>query len=104
MPGKVEGPEIGDALPKIGGDSEVATYAESAQAFYGRVGNSPLASALGTIEVPSGGSCNIGSASLFGGSVSFNHFCEIAPDVLSGLRYLFLAIWAWAAIRLFFTA
>lgn len=83
---------------------EQESFTASTQAFYNRIAQAPLVSALNNIEVPSGGACNIGSANLFGGSISFNHFCEIAPNILSGLTYLFLAIWAWAAIRLFFTA
>lgn len=94
----------GDYLPQIGGGEEVPTYAESLDDFTDRVSNAPIVRGLTSITVPSGGSCSIGSAQLFGGSVSFEDFCTMAPQVLAGLRYLFLAIWAWAAIRLFFTA
>lgn len=94
----------GDYLPEIGGGDEAPTYAESLDDFTDRVSNAPIVRGLTSITVPSGGSCSMGSAQLFGGSVSFNDFCTMAPQVLAGLRYLFLAIWAWAAIRLFFTA
>lgn len=94
----------GDYLPEIGGGDEAPTYAESLDDFTDRVSNAPIVRGLTSITVPSGGTCSMGSAQLFGGSVSFNDFCTMAPEVLAGLRYLFLAIWAWAAIRLFFTA
>lgn len=94
----------GDYLPEIGGGDEAPTYAESLDDFTDRVSNAPIVRGLTSITVPSSGTCSMGSAQLFGGSVSFNDFCTMAPQVLAGLRYLFLAIWAWAAIRLFFTA
>ena len=100
-PGSYTGPDTSDAFPEL---AEVPSYSETMENFQGRVSASPIIGGLSSISVPSGGSCDIGSASLFGGTISFNHFCDIAPTVLSGLRYLFLAIWAWAAIRLFFTA
>lgn len=102
-PGGGEFGNASDALPFIGEDGD-KTYGEATQEYMDRIADSPILSSITSISVPSGGSCSIGSASLFGGSVSFNHFCSMAPDVLDGLRYIFLAIWAWAAIRLLFTA
>lgn len=104
MPAPFAPGEKGDYLPQIGEGDEAPTYSESLDNFTDRVSNSPIVRGLTSISVPSGGSCSMGSAQLFGGSVSFNDFCTMAPQVLAGLRYLFLAIWAWAAIRLFFTA
>jgi hypothetical protein len=104
FPGSREMPDTAEAFPEIDPDGDTPDYGASSQAFFERLQSAPIVSALTSLTVPSGGSCNIGSAQLFGGSVSFNHFCDMAPQVLSGLRYLFLAIWAWAAIRLFFTA
>lgn len=101
--GSLDGPQIADVLPAIGEDGD-QSITESTNSYYDRISNAPIVAAFTSLAVPTGGSCRIGSASLFGGSVSFNHFCEIAPEVLGGLRYLFLAIWAWAAIRLFGTA
>ncbi|WP_237562499.1 hypothetical protein, partial [Glutamicibacter soli] len=104
MPAPFAPGEKGDYLPQIGEGDEAPTYSESLDNFTNRVSNAPIVRGLTSISVPSGGSCSMGSAQLFGGSVSFNDFCTMAPQVLAGLRYLFLAIWAWAAIRLFFTA
>ncbi len=91
--GPVEMPEL----------DEQPTVAETTEAYFNRIKNAPIAQAL-SIVVPSGGSCAAGTAQTFFGSISFDSFCQLAPSVLAGLRYLFLAIWAWAAIRLFFTA
>lgn len=102
-PGGGEFGNASDALPSIGEDGD-KTYGEATQEYMDRIADSPIVSSITSISVPTGGSCSIGSASLFGGSVSFNHFCSMASDVLDGLRYIFLAIWAWAAIRLLFTA
>ncbi|MCY1279470.1 hypothetical protein D9M68_328040 [compost metagenome] len=83
---------------------EVPGFGDTTQAFMDRVRNAPLLSAVQGISFPAGGTCPTGSASTFFGSISFDSFCQLAPNVLGPLRYLFLAIWAWAAIRLFFTA
>lgn len=104
MPAPFAPGDKGDYLPQIGEGDEAPTYSESLDNFTDRVSNAPIVRGLTSISVPTGGSCSMPSAQLFGGSVSFNEFCTLAPDVLGGLRYLFLAIWAWAAIRLFFTA
>jgi hypothetical protein len=95
------GDDAGIEKPEL---EEQDTYTETTQKFYDRVKSSPLIGGLGSIQMPTGGSCNIGSAQTFMGSIDLNSFCTIAPTILDPLRYLFLAIWAWAAIRLFFTA
>lgn len=102
-PGGGEFGSVSDALPAIGEEGD-KSYSEATQEYTDRIKASPIVSSVLNISVPSGGTCSIGSASLFGGSINFNYFCTMAPDVLSGLRYLFLAIWAWAAIRLLMTA
>lgn len=90
--------------PKTPELEEQDTYAETTQKFINRAKASPLVSGISGISMPAGGSCNIGAAQTWFGSIDFSLFCQIAPQILAGLRYLFLAIWAWAAIRLFFTA
>lgn len=91
----------GVELPEL---EEVPEYADSAQGYFDRLSNAPIAKALKNISVPTGGSCNIGSVQVYFGTIDFNSFCTQAPALLNGMYYLFLAIWAWAAIRLFFTA
>jgi len=100
--GDEEGAAVaGPATPEL---EEQDTYAETTQKFINRAKAAPLVSGISGISMPAGGSCNIGAAQTWFGSIDFSSFCELAPQILAGLRYLFLAIWAWAAIRLFFTA
>lgn len=94
-------PIAGPATPEL---EEQDTYAETTQKFINRAKSSPLVSGISGISMPAGGTCSIGAAQTWFGSIDFSSFCQIAPQILAGLRYLFLAIWAWAAIRLFFTA
>lgn len=94
-------PIAGPATPEL---EEQDTYAETTQKFINRAKASPLVSGISGISMPAGGTCNIGAAQTWFGSIDFSSFCQLAPQILAGLRYLFLAIWAWAAIRLFFTA
>lgn len=100
MPGLGGNPQLGDmpALP------EVDDYTTTIQGYYTRIENAPILAAVSSIQVPDGGTCSVGNLSLWGASISFDSFCSFADDVLGGLRYLFLALWAWAAIRLFLTA
>lgn len=88
-------------MPKLDG---APSYADSLNSFQQKIKSAPIYAAVGGLSVPSGGSCSFGSAQTSFGAISFDDFCAIAPQILNPLRYLFLAIWAWAAIRLFFTA
>jgi len=88
-------------MPKLDG---APSYADSLNSFQQKIKAAPIYAAVGGLSVPSGGACSFGSAQTFFGAISFDDFCAIAPQILNPLRYLFLAIWAWAAIRLFFTA
>lgn len=104
VPSEYTPPDASEALPEIGDGEPAPSYAETMESFTDRVSGSPIVSGLSNLTVPTGGTCGLGSLDLFGSSISTSSFCDIAPSVLGGLRYLFLAIWAWAAIRLFFTA
>ncbi|MCY1533962.1 hypothetical protein D9M68_693160 [compost metagenome] len=83
---------------------EVDELGDSASSYYARIRNAPIVQAVTSISVPTGGTCPTGVADTFLGAISFDSFCTLAPQVLAGLVWLFRAIWAWAAIRLFFTA
>ncbi|MBL4858904.1 MAG: hypothetical protein JKY36_06895 [Erythrobacter sp.] len=93
--------EVGGDLP---GNDEVAGFGESLTSFYARAGNSPVFAAVQGIAMPSGGSCNFGSATIpVIGSISFNWVCQNA-DLFDPLYYVMLAIWALAAVRVFLEA
>lgn len=98
--------EEGNATNKPTGPAlaDAPSYAQATQTFMTTIKSAPIYATVSGLSVPSGGSCSFGSAQTFFGAISFDDFCNIAPSILNPLRYLFLAIWAWAAIRLFFTA
>ncbi|MNZ72128.1 hypothetical protein D3C78_904980 [compost metagenome] len=91
-------------MPEL--DDDVPGFGDSLQDFKSRIEAAPLLSSLSGLSsaAPTGGACPSGTASTFIGAIRFDSFCEMAPDVLAPLRVLFLCIWAFAAIRLFFTA
>ncbi len=89
------------AMPEL---EKEDTYGETTSKFITRIKSAPLVAGISAIGLPEGGSCSIGSAQTWFGSIDFSVFCQLAPQILASLRYLFIAIWAWAAIRLFFTA
>lgn len=109
----------GDGLDdcKVGGDCEfdgtplsgpslddVPGFGASVGTFVGRVAASPIVSSVTGISVPTGGSCGFQSISTeYTGTIDAGIFCTLAPELLGALRYLFLAIWAWVAIRLLMT-
>ena len=85
---------------------EVGEFSDSVDAFMNRVSDAPVMSALDSI----GGSAPAGNCSIGATSVWFFEFdagpifCDMAPGVLSPLYPLFLAIWAFAAVRILFSA
>lgn len=83
---------------------DVAGVGDSTGDYFGRISNAPIVSAIANFAVPTGGSCPIYSAQTMIGTFDSSAFCNLAPELLSGLRFLFLALWAWAAVRLFMTA
>ncbi|MFG5864581.1 hypothetical protein ACFW0B_25730, partial [Pseudomonas sp. CR1201] len=97
-----EGGEYG--APEMPELEETEEIGDSTSAYYARILNAPIVQAVTSISVPTGGTCPTGTADTFMGAISFDTFCQLAPQVLAGLVWLFRAIWAWAAIRLFFTA
>ncbi len=84
---------------------DVDDYGTTFSKFYDRAMASPIASSLGGLSFATSGSCpNVSYHTELVGTIDSSSFCQLAPDLLSKLRYLFLACWAWAAIRLFMTA
>jgi hypothetical protein len=101
-PSPFKTPEVGDIFATDTEDTP--SYSDTMNNFQQRVEGSPIVSSLGGLTVPSVSSASFGSVSLFGGSISFDAGIQSASNILGPLRYLFLAIWAWAAIRLFMSA
>jgi len=94
-------------MPVLGEFGEdVGTFQESVDSFVSRVSESELISSLTGISssAPSG-SCSISTVHIWffdfdAGSI----FCGMAPSLLVPLYPLFLAIWAFAAVRVLFSA
>lgn len=86
------------------GFGDVMGYGDALDAFMGRVKNSPLGHAVSGIAVPGGGSCSMPSRSIpIIGSVSAQGMCDLA-HVLDGLRFVFLALFGFAAVRVVMSA
>lgn len=91
--GQVSAPELGD----------VATYAESIQAFQSAIEGSPIMSAVSGIAVTGSGSCNMGSTNTAIGTISLDYICTHS-NWLDDLYFVFLAVWALAAVRVLLSA
>ena len=83
---------------------EAEEIGDSTGDYFGRIANAPIVAAVTNLAIPTGGSCPVYNAVTMIGTFDSSAFCNLAPELLSGLRFLFLALWAWAAIRLFMTA
>lgn len=102
-PGEESGSGGGNVTPPELED--VPEYADTVEGYFNRIKNAPIIASITNLSVPSGGSCPTYSASHeYFGSVNTGVFCDMGPDLLGMLRYVFLAIWAWVAIRTFMTA
>lgn len=87
--------ELGDSVPSFG---------QTMESIHSGISNSPIMSSLASVEWPSGGSCPTYSLELFGGSMSMTEHCDVWSSVQSVLSSVFLAIWAFVAIRVFMSA
>lgn len=91
--GQVSAPELGD----------VATYAQSIQAFQSAIEGSPIMSAVSAIAVTGSGSCNMGSTNTAIGTISLDYICTHS-NWLDDLYFVFLAVWGLAAVRVLLSA
>lgn len=91
--GQVSAPQLGD----------VATYAQSIQAFQSAISGSPIMSAISSIAVTGSGSCNMSSANTAIGTISLDYICTHS-NWLDGLYFVFLAVWGLAAVRVLLSA
>lgn len=91
--GAVSGPELGSA----------PGYGDSMQTFMSAVQGSPIMSAISGIGLNGAGSCNMGSASTAIGTISLDYICNNS-HWLDPLYFVFLAIWALAAVRVLLSA
>ena len=102
--GSGNGDDDGDAgsvtAPELG---EVAGFGDSLGTFMSAVEGSPIVSAVSGIGLSGSGSCNMGSTNTAIGTVSLDFICNNS-NWLDPLYYVFLAIWALAAVRVLLSA
>lgn len=82
---------------------EVGTIAETTSAFIARVDASPLLSTVSSIGLSGQGSCSMGSTTTSIGTISASSICDNS-HWLDPLYFIFLAIHALAAVRVFLSA
>lgn len=86
------------------GFEDVPDYLETLTAFMDRVRQSPIAQAATNIAPMGAGSCSMPSKSIpIIGTVSAQGMCDLA-HVLNGLRYVFLALFGFVAVRVVMSA
>lgn len=79
---------------------EAPGYGDSLSGYFTRIQSAPIVAAVTAISIPAGGSCPVFNETIeYIGSVSTATACDLADSLLGPLRYLFLAIWAFVAIR-----
>jgi hypothetical protein len=82
---------------------EVASFGDSVTAFTGRIAAAPLLANISSIGMTGSGSCSFPSASTMIGEINFNSICTNS-GWLDPLFYVFLALWAFAAVRVLLSA
>lgn len=100
--GECTGDDCEEGLNPPGLD-DIPGIGETTQAFYSRVQGSPIMTAIDSIQLPGNGSCNMQSTSTIIGTVSMDSFCQNS-HWLDPLYFVFLAIHALAAVRVFLSA
>ncbi|WP_285960734.1 hypothetical protein [Pseudomonas tohonis] len=98
--GDGEGGDV--SMPELG---EVDGYKETAGKFFDRVSDSPLIKSVSGMSFAENNTCPVYSAEVtYLGVLDTSFFCQLAPALLNALRYLLLATYAWAAVRVFMMA
>lgn len=99
---------VGDCDGGVGplgleGQGEGTSFGDTLADYQNRISNSPIASAVTSISMPSNGSCSFPTASTYLFDVDLNFICQNA-NWLDPLRFVFLAIWGFAAVRVLMSA
>lgn len=82
---------------------EVPGFGDLTSAFAARIKTAPIMSAISGIGLNGGGSCSMSSTTTSIGTISASSFCDNS-HWLDPLYYIFLAIHAFAAVRVFLSA
>ena len=104
-PGTDCAPSMDSAMQTMAGeDQKILGYSDSAQLVIDGFYASPLASALNGLSWPSSSVCPIYQLPVFGQTITISEHCPVVANISDFLSAVFLAIWSFAAIRLFMTA
>lgn len=95
-----DGSEVPFETPEF---EEVDSISDTTSAFMGRVKNSPILSTVSSIGLSGQGSCSMGSTTTTIGTISASSICDNS-HWLDPLYFIFLAIHALAAVRVFLSA
>jgi len=99
----------GDCTGTVGGPlgspelEEVAGFGETTTGFAERIAASPIIAAIDGIGLNGGGSCTMSSGTTIIGTIDASSFCDNS-NWLDPLYYVFLAIHALVAVRVFLSA
>ena len=95
-----------DCSASFGDLGDVPTFGESLSAFRTRIGSAPIAGALSDLSAPisTGGTCPIASFEVLEQSFTFDAHCDLLEQFGAQIRLIFIALFALAALLLFFKA
>lgn len=97
-----EGAEYaGPATPEL---DEAPSYGETLELFAEKIEAIPFVQAAQSVQVPAGGGCSIPAATTWFGTIQVSGFCESIPGFLGSMRYVFLAVWGFVALRVLLSA
>jgi hypothetical protein len=89
-------------LPSL---DEAPSFGSSMTGFIDDIQDAQMLQAVSNLNFPSGGNCSIPTAQTdVIGTLDFNIFCDMAPQILDPLEAIFLVFWGFLAIRVLLSA
>jgi hypothetical protein len=89
-------------LPSL---DEAPSFGTSMIGFIDGIQDAQMIQAVSNLNFPSGGNCSIPTAQTdVIGTLDFNIFCDMAPQILDPLEAIFLVFWGFLAIRVLLSA
>jgi hypothetical protein len=89
-------------LPSL---DEAPSFGDTMTGFIDDIQEAEMIQAVSNLNFPSGGNCSIPTAQTdVIGTLDFNIFCDMAPQILDPLEAIFLVFWGFLAIRVLLSA
>jgi hypothetical protein len=89
-------------LPSL---DEAPSFGATMTGFIDDIQEAQMIQAVSNLNFPSGGNCSIPTAQTdVIGTLDFNIFCDMAPQILDPLEAIFLVFWGFLAIRVLLSA